>query len=126
MADLLGGGAEGIEVAPVEEDPGVPLGEQRAHARIEHHAERYLVAVLGDEGTAAVAGIAARVLRGEEEIGDRRFRLQRVQRLEPALHVHEQAGDAHCGRPSPGSTGAIPRSASSAAARRLPVWTQRS
>ena len=47
--------------------------------------------------------------------------------LEP-LEVHQEAPDRvrHCGRPSPGTTGVMPRSARSVAARRLPVCSHRS
>ncbi len=127
MADLLGGGAEGVEVPPVELDARVQLGEERAHPGSSTTPSDTHVAVLGDEGPAAAAGIAGGVLApeirksvtgasGVSAYSDSRRRCTST----------SSAGDAHCGRPSPGSTGAIPRSASRTAARRLPVCTQRS
>ena len=89
---------------------------QELHRRAERAEPRMTDPRLVSAATSLASEIAA-VIRAAE-------------RLQAPLHVDEEAGErsgrAHCGRPSPGSTGVMPRSASRAATRRLPVWIQRS
>ena len=128
MADLFGEGAEGPEVAVVEADARVGAGQERQGPALKDHAERDEVALLGHERAAATAGVGGGFLLGEQEFGDGGLGLQGVQGLQPALHVEQEARrrGAQCSRPSPGPTGAMPRSARRTAARRLPVCTHRS
>ena len=100
MAHLFGERAEGAEVPAVQADPRVLLPEVLAHRLLEHDAQLHRVAGLAQEGAAAPAGQRLRRLGLDHELRHRRLRLERVERLEPALHVHEQLREAVRGLPA--------------------------
>src|SRR5262249_57273348 len=90
VAHLLGERAEGGEVAAVELDAGIGRGQALTDLLLEHDAERYLVAFLGDQGPAAAAREARRVLLREQEVRHRRVGGERIERPAPPLPPHEQ------------------------------------
>src|SRR5437773_2468010 len=137
MAHLLGDGREGAEVRGVEQHPGVGARHVVADRLLEDHGQGEQVALLAHHGAAAAAREVGRLVVGDQIVGDGRLGVEGIQGLQSALHVDEElaeggvaalarGGVAQWIGPSLGATGAIPWAASRAAARRLPVWIQRS
>ncbi len=116
----------------VEAHPRVLAAQAVRNLFLEHHAQRHCVAFLAEQRAAAAAGEARRLLGTEHELRDGRLGRERIQRLEPSLHVDEQGAEtiglrpAQWRVPSTAGCGVMPRSDRSRAARRLPVWSQRS
>ena len=82
----------------VEEHARIGSREVLAHLLLEDDGQGNLVALLADQGAAAAAREVGGLVVGDQEVGHRRFGIERVERLELALHVDQQLADAAVAR----------------------------